>query len=749
MFKLCLSFALVFTAAACAVDEPTGSQDSDDLVLRPPPVAKWVYLQGTGTNNCLDVKNGVPESTVVDNYTCNGSPSQEFLFNTNGTITNYWGYCLDVLGDNTNVGQLDFTTCNGTAAQQWRLHGTQIVGPAKKCLDVYGNNPTPGQVVDLATCNGTGAQVWNVINTPTALQGVGSKCLDIINSNTSPGARLQIFECNHGPNAQVFTFTGVGEIKNAVGECLDVMNGNAADGRVQMTTCNGTAAQHWTRNGRALVSALNDGLFSMCLSTVNTTGTGPSELESSADHTAVGLAVCDYHEAQQWVAADLFAPEVGNAVAGEPATLLVVTSDAFAPTFASFVNHKEVIGVPTKLLTVSQIRSMYPAVDDAASIKLAIEDNVRNFATKYVLLGGDGTQVPVRYRTVGDVGTTVRAFMNSDLYYANLYKNHSPGQGTRLLQSLYDSWDSNGNGLYDEELWSVPSVNADGVDGFPDVAVGRIPAWNTQVLNALLSKIIAYENTSPAYGGAGDPQARSSLVAADACYQTQYGIAQNIANVMPQGTINYDAEEDVGTCPSNHAPQPDPPPAGWAIDTSAWTYFQRNAQTGPQWITYVGHGPGDNDGANFSNNFWGDEASWTDSQVSQLTNTNPSIVVAVACRTGGWATTYRTEPGSFSPPEYDPYTTSQTDIGSRFLFDRATGGAVAYFGENLVMQDYSDFPVDMFTAQKAGFQRIGDIYRMAQQAFFDANASNTDDFMMPRIYNGIMTLLGDPSMRTQ
>ena len=122
----------------------------------------FVSLQGLG-GNCLDVQNANPMSTVVDDAVCTaGNLAQRFQFNWDGTITNYWGYCLDVLSDDTNAGVLDFTTCNGTAAQVWRRQGAQIVGPAGKCLDVLYGNPNPATRIDLATCNGTPSQDWRI-----------------------------------------------------------------------------------------------------------------------------------------------------------------------------------------------------------------------------------------------------------------------------------------------------------------------------------------------------------------------------------------------------------------------------------------------------------------------------------------------------------------------------------------------------------------------------------------------------------
>lgn len=78
---------------------------------------------------------------------------------------------------------------------------------------------------------------------------------------------------------------------------------------------------------------------------------------------------------------------------------------------------------------MSQVTAQYPALvvqggsfpnltftnDDALSLKYAIEDYYRNFGTKYVLLGGDSSQVPMRYRAGLDGNNVTHYFHFSDL----------------------------------------------------------------------------------------------------------------------------------------------------------------------------------------------------------------------------------------------------------------------------------------------------------------------------------------------
>jgi beta-galactosidase GanA len=71
---------------------------------------------------CLDVSGqGTAAGTVVDLYTCNGRSNQQWVFNSNGTITGVQsGLCLDVVGAATaNATPVDIWTCNGHSNQQW------------------------------------------------------------------------------------------------------------------------------------------------------------------------------------------------------------------------------------------------------------------------------------------------------------------------------------------------------------------------------------------------------------------------------------------------------------------------------------------------------------------------------------------------------------------------------------------------------------------------------------------------------
>jgi len=123
-------------------------------------------IVGTELNGmCADNKNGVKAlfNPVVLN-TCDGSGSEQWTFNTDGTVVNTNGYCLDVKGDATTIETaVDIYSCNGTKAQIWKVNITNhtITSPhSGLCLDDKSALATTFNEVWMYTCNGTKAQYW-------------------------------------------------------------------------------------------------------------------------------------------------------------------------------------------------------------------------------------------------------------------------------------------------------------------------------------------------------------------------------------------------------------------------------------------------------------------------------------------------------------------------------------------------------------------------------------------------------------
>ncbi|MEU8179312.1 ricin-type beta-trefoil lectin domain protein [Micromonospora sp. NPDC049044] len=95
-------------------------------------------------------------------------------------------------------------------------------------------------------------EAWYTLNSipgspppPTGgtITGAGGKCLDVDNSGLADGTKIQLYTCN-GTAAQ--SWTRLDDTYRVLGKCLDVDNGGTANGtKVQLWTCNGTGAQSW------------------------------------------------------------------------------------------------------------------------------------------------------------------------------------------------------------------------------------------------------------------------------------------------------------------------------------------------------------------------------------------------------------------------------------------------------------------------------------------------------------------------
>ncbi|WIX81610.1 family 16 glycosylhydrolase [Amycolatopsis carbonis] len=121
----------------------------------------------------------------------------------------------------------------------------RITGIGGKCVDVAGANSANGTPVQFTDCNGNAAQNWTVGSDGT-LRALG-KCMDVASAATNDGAPVQLYDCN-GSGAQQWVVTAAHDIVNpAANKCLDATGNSSANGtRLQIWTCTGTANQKWT-----------------------------------------------------------------------------------------------------------------------------------------------------------------------------------------------------------------------------------------------------------------------------------------------------------------------------------------------------------------------------------------------------------------------------------------------------------------------------------------------------------------------
>ena len=116
--------------------------------------------------------------------------------------------------------------------------------------------------------------------------GLASKCVDVSNGATADGTKIQLYTCN-GTASQAWTRNG--RTWRALGKCLDISGGGTADGTlVQLWTCNGTAAQNWVPGANSSLINPISGSVSTSLETTPPTAPRFTSGPALAQPTKVG-----------------------------------------------------------------------------------------------------------------------------------------------------------------------------------------------------------------------------------------------------------------------------------------------------------------------------------------------------------------------------------------------------------------------------------------------------------------------------
>lgn len=164
--------------------------------------------------------------------------------------------------------------------------------------------------------------------------------------------------------------------------------------------------------------------------------------------------------------------------------LLIISPKKFAWALKPLVDHKEIVGVATNLVTLDEIydEMFLPGQDNPEKIKYFIKKAIEEWGIKYVLLVGDFRKIPVRYVYNEDPWPThPEPCFISELYYADIYDENGS----------FSSWDTNNNGVYGE--WSGDEAQDKDIDLYPDVYVGRLACRNNLEVRIMVKKIITYE----------------------------------------------------------------------------------------------------------------------------------------------------------------------------------------------------------------------------------------------------------------
>jgi Ricin-type beta-trefoil lectin domain len=230
-----------------------------------PPQANWAWAMD---NRCGTAENTQVVMKARDNGNC-----QKMRYNTNNTITNPYGKCLDA-GDinNTSNKWIRFSTCNNGNNQKWKQdNGGRIWSLAKNnanqtvCIeyeslaDQYGMNAN--------VCNGNQNQKWyfdiGITKEEVPTTSVPTTNYKLIKSYTNGGYGFNIYgggDGNQTPiklwtlsgsNNELFSFEASGEIKNKISnKCVDAGDINSSTNRwLRIETCHGGSNQKFYQDG--------------------------------------------------------------------------------------------------------------------------------------------------------------------------------------------------------------------------------------------------------------------------------------------------------------------------------------------------------------------------------------------------------------------------------------------------------------------------------------------------------------------
>ncbi len=164
-----------------------------------------------------------------------------------------------------------------------------------------------------------------------------------------------------------------------------------------------------------------------------------------------------------------FRPTSFPSLEGSPVDYVIVTNDSLADEFQTLADWKTAKGVPTVVRTTEWIAANYPnGVDLAETIRTFVVDAYQYWGIKYLLLGGDTDQLPVRLGATNFFGGKD---IPVDMYFG----------------CLDGDWNADHDALFGE-----PGTT-DLTDLYQEVYVGRLPATSSAVAMTLVGKVINYE----------------------------------------------------------------------------------------------------------------------------------------------------------------------------------------------------------------------------------------------------------------
>jgi hypothetical protein len=175
-----------------------------------------------------------------------------------------------------------------------------------------------------------------------------------------------------------------------------------------------------------------------------------------------------------------------------PVPYLVITNRQLQGTFMRLAQARTHGGLNAAVVTLEEIERKYPAgVDLVERVRLFLRDAYANWGTRWVLLGGDDSVVPIRRAHLRLGGILGDIDMPTDQYYA----------------ALDGTWNADGDGFWGES--PGPGEPGDDVDLVPELFVGRAPVRTPAEAVAFVQRSLDYEDRLV------HETARSALLAAE------------------------------------------------------------------------------------------------------------------------------------------------------------------------------------------------------------------------------------------